>query len=408
MISFEKAQQIVLEHVPILESVNVRIRESSGMVLADDVFCDNDIPSDDLAGIEGIALRSVDVVRCGPRAPVNLILDGEVRLGERWDSVVHSGHAVKVDAGTPLPDGADTIIPMDNAVRENAKKVKIYKPEKPGEHVVIRGGDMESGNLIFTKGKTVVPSDLAVLAAIGKNEVVCYRRPKVAYLASGNDLIPIEHPPELGKYRAASTLTLMANLTEYGAEPIDLGIYAVNPDDLKASIDKARQYDMLIVSSGSSLADFDSIKAILQRFGMDLKFWKVAIRPGKPMIFGSLDNIPVFCISGNHLASLIILEQFVRPAILKMKGRKDLRRTEIVARLLGDIKAGGGITHFIRAQVRITEDGILASPDGSRFSSSQISFSTVNGFIVVPDSVNQISAGENVKVQIIRDFSDMT
>ena len=149
------------------------------------------------------------------------------------------------------------------------------------------------------------------------------------------------------------------------------------------------------------------MKAMLQRVGMDLKFWRVAIRPGKPLIFGTFNGVPIFGLSSNILSSMVVLEQFIRPAIMKMQGRRELRRAEVVARLGKDLNGGGGITHFVRAEVRVTDDGFMAMPAGSRNSPSVRAFSTANGFIVMPPEVEHIRAGEMVKVQIVSDPSNL-
>lgn len=407
MITVEKALQIVLDHARILEPTNVPILQAIGMVLAEDIVSSEDIPPYDVATIEGFALRSADIVNSDRTRPTTLILDGEVKAGDRWDRVIQSGHALKVMAGGPLPEGVDSVISSDHAVRESARKVRIYNSQKPGEHIFIKGADIEAGSIVLPQGKVLSAADIGVLGAIGRSEVLCYRKPRVSFFASGNDLISPDSPQQLGKLRAGNTCTLQLRLSEYGAEPINLGIFEVNPDDLAGRVNMAMEGDMLIATAGSSFSDFDAMKSILQRVGMDLKFWRVAIRPGKPLIFGTFNGMPVFGLSSNILSSMVVLEQFIRPAIMKMQGRRELRRAEVVARLGKDLNGGGGITHFVRAEVRVTDDGFMAIPAGSRNSPSVRAFSTANGFIVMPPEVEHIRAGEMVRVQIVSDPSDL-
>ena len=407
MITVEKALQIVLDHARILEPANVPILQAIGMVLAEDIVSSEDIPPHDMATIEGFALRSASIVNSDRSKPTTLILDGEVKAGDRWDSVIQSGHALKVAAGAPLPEGADSVISSDHAVRDSARKVMIYKSQRPGEHILIRGMDIEAGSTVLPQGKVLSATDIGVLGAIGRSEVLCYRKPRVSFFASGNDLISPDSPPQSGKLRAGNTFTVQIRLSEYGAEPINLGIFKVNPDEVEGRVNRAMESDMLIATAGPSFSDFDTMKAILQKIGMDLKFWRVAIRPGKPLIFGTYNGVPIFGLSSNILSSMVVLEQFVRPAIMKMQGRRELRRTEVVARLEKDLNGGGGITHFVRAEVRVTDDGFMAIPAGSRNSPSIRAFSTANGFIVMPPEVEHISAGEMVKVQIISDPANL-
>jgi len=312
-----------------------------------------------------------------------------------------------VEAGAPLPEGADTIISNDFAVRENSKRVRIYKREKPGEHISIRGGEIEEGEKVFSKGRILSPADIGILATLGYMEVPCYRKPKVSFFTCGNDLILPDQPTAEGKFRSANIFAIEAHLKEYCAFPDNMGIIGLDSDDIKSFMEKAGRSDMLIVSTGSSPAVFDKIKMILQKIGMDLKFWRVAIRPGKPLIFGVYNNIPVFGISENQLSTTIVMEEFVRPAIMKMRGRREIRRTEVVARLDREIKGGGGKTHFVGAEIRLTDDGFLAIPENNRPSSNVRAFISANGIIVVPPEINYIEAGEMVKIQVIGDPSDL-
>jgi molybdopterin molybdotransferase len=403
MISVEKALQIVLDNTPILDKVFVPVLGARYMALAEDVISTDDIPPFDMAMIDGFAVIGDDITRAFQSAPVILKLDGEIKVGCPWKEKLQAGHALKIASGCPLPEGADTIIPAENAVRETACKVKIYEVEKPGENIFIRGSDIAAGSPVLNKGKVLTGADIGVLAAIGKQEVECYRRPRVSFFASGNDLIPCDQPLCNGKIRAGNTFILQSQLADYGAEPVNLGIIGSDSDEVKAIIEKAVCSDMFITSVGSSLEDFDFLKSVLQRVGMDLKFWKVAIRPGKPMIFGTYAGKPVFGLPGNCLSSIIILEEFIRPAILKMQGKRDLRRIEVLARLEKEVKGGGGMTHFIRAEVRVGDDGFLAVPIGSRNTPSVMPFATANGFIVIPQDIGFLAAGELARVQIISD-----
>ena len=401
MISVERALQIVLEHTPVLESIAVPILEAQGMALAEDIVSCDDIPPYDMSLLDGYAMRSDDILRASQSAPASLKLDGEVKVGCTWPEIVQPGHAVKIAAGAPLPEGTDTIVSSDDAARENAKKLFVYKYEKPGENIYVKGGDIETGTAMFETGRVLTGGDIGCLAAIGKNDVKCHRRPRVSFFASGNDLIAPDQPLQDGKMRAGNTFTLQCQLRQYGAEAINLGVVGADSDDVKSYVEKALASDMFITTAGSSMDDFEFIKGVLQRIGMDMKFWKVAIKPGKALIFGPFDHTPVFGLPGNYLSSMVILEEFIRPALFKMQGKRDLRRTEVVARLEREVKGGGGMTHFIRADVKVTDDGFLAIPAGSRTSSSIMAFSSANGFIVMPEEISYYNAGDLVHVQII-------
>jgi molybdopterin molybdotransferase len=407
MISFEKAQQIVLDHTGILDPVRIPIAESQGMVLAEDIVSGEDIPCADIARIGGFAIRSMDALKSDQRSPVSLVLDGAIKAGCCWKKVVESGHAVMVEAGTPLPEGADTIISNDFAVRENSKCVKIYKREKPGEHIFIRGGEIENGELIFSKNRILSPADIGTLATIGLTEVSCYRKPKVSFFVCGDDLILPDQPIDIGKIRSANIFSIEAHLREYNTVVDNMGIINCDPSSIQGCVENASDSDMLIVSTGSSPTVFDKVKMILQKIGLDLKFWRVAIRPGKPLIFGTFGSIPVLGLSENQLSTTIVMEEFVRPAVMKMMGRREIKRTEVVARLDREIKGGGGKTHFIGAEVRLTEDGFLAIPENNRPARDIRALMCANGIIVVPPEINCIEAGEMVRIQVIGDPTEL-
>jgi molybdopterin molybdotransferase len=403
MISAEKALQIVLENTRTLEPMKVPVLDALDMVLAEDLIATEDYPPFDKCAIEGYALKSADIASSDKGKPTTLVLDGEIKVGECWDMVIKNGHAVKVAAGALLPDGADTIVSPDYAARESAKKVRIYKSQRPGDYLMIRGDDIEAGAVALPKGRSLSAADIGFLGTIGINEIMCYRKPKVSFFASGNDLISSFDPMQAGKIRATASHTIQVQLARYGAEPTNLGILDVDPEQIKARMEKALQGDMMIVTSGSSTTDFDYLKTILQKYGLDLKFWRVAIRPGKPFVFGIFDGIPVFGFSNNILPSMVVLEQFVRPSIMKMKGRCEVRRTEVIARLKSDVKGGNGMTHFVRAEVQLHDHEFVAVPINSKNTPSVRAFYTANGFIVLPPEVPGVSAGERVKVQIIND-----
>ena len=403
MISAEKALQIVLAHTRTLEPDEVPILNSLDMVLAEDIVAVEDYPPFDKSTIDGFALRSADIAGSDRVNPTTLILDGDIKVGDQWERRLVPRHAVRVAAGALLPEGVDTVITGDYAVRESSKKVKIYKSQKLGEHVIIRGDDIEKGSVIFPKGRIVNATDIGLLAATGAGPVTCHRKPRVSFFASGNDLISPLAPAEAGKIRASAYYTLQVQLQRYGADPIDLGILKLDPEEIKDRIEKGQCCDMMIVTAGASGDDFDYLKTILQKYGLDLKFWRVAIRPGKPFVFGMLGNVLVFGLSNNILSSMVVLEHFVRPSIMKMQGKGGNRRMEVKARLEKDIRAGNGFTQYIRAEIRLTDDGFVATPLGTRTSYLAEAFLTANGFITLPPHVPGFGAGDMVKVQIISD-----
>jgi molybdopterin molybdotransferase len=401
MISIDRAIQIVLENTPVLDTVKVPIIQSRNMCLAEDIIASSDIPPYDMATSDGFAVRSEDIIKAISTSPVVLKFAGEVKVGSLWPEQLQPGYTAKISSGAPLPAGANTIVQSEHAVRENAQRVKIYQYEKPGENIFYKGNDIQAGMVVFPKGKNLAGADIGILGSLGRKEVICTRKPRVSFFASGNDLIRPELPVQDGKMHNGNLYFLECKLSDYGAEPINLGIIGADCSEVKEHIIKAISADMFITCAGSSLEDFDFVKGMLQKAGMDLKFWRVAIKPGKPLIFGTFNKIPVFGLPGNCLSAMVILEELVRPAVFKMQGRKEFRHTEVMARLEKEVKGGGNITHYIRAEVRLLDDGFVVSPTGSRNSPSVMALTSVNGFIIIPQDINQYCAGEMARVMVL-------
>ena len=400
MISVEKALQIVLDSIEVQEPMNIPILSARGKVLAEDVISPEDIPSFDYASITGYALRSTDTVGTTSSNPVQLHLDGELLPGQQWQAPLKSKHTLRISMGAPLPEGADTVLMEEHGVRQSSKKVLIYKVAQPGENIRLKGEDITKGKLVLPKGKSLNAADIGLLSAIGYTEIKCYRIPKVSFLTTGRELTESNGPLPTGLMRSSNRFTLYSQLAEYGAEPVDLGLSNHNKNVILNKISKGLDYDMFISSAGPAIDDFTYVKKILEQVGMDIKFWKVAIRPGKPIIFGTCGNVPIFGLSGHPFSFYIVLEQFIRPAIMKMMGKKIVKRTEVLATVTKDIKGADGVTTFMRGVVTLNDNGFTVIPNFKK-TYSVSAFSTINGLIVIPANSGYIKAGSKVKVQVI-------
>ncbi len=400
MISVDKALQIVLDLTKVLEPVNLPILEARGRVLAEDVISSEDVPAFDYAMVSGYALESKSAAGASSKSPIEIYIDGELFPGKNWPKPIEPRHAVKITSGAPIPEGADTVLPDEHMVRQTNGKGVIYKQPVAGENIRKKGEDISKGTLVLAKGKKINAADISVLSALGMNEVKCFRAPRVSFLVTGSAFSESDGPLPYGMMRCSNRFALYSQLAEYGAQPIDLGIAGHNREEVQEKILQGLEHDMFISSIGPALEDFSFVKKILERVGMDIKFWKVAIKPGKPMIFGTCGNIPIFGLSGHPYSSYIVLEQFVRPALMKMMGMSIIRRTEVMATLTRDIRGEDGVTTFIRGIVILTENGFQVTP-ALRYSSSLRAFSTVNCLIVIPPNSGYMQAGEKIRVQII-------
>lgn len=400
MIDFEKAQQIIFDAIDALEPVATPILSARGKVLAEDIVSPENIPSFDYSSTAGYALRSADTAGASSSEPVQLHIDGDLAPGQQWQKPLTPRHTVRVSMGAPLPAEADTVLLEEHGVRQSSTKVLIYKTAQPGQYIRLKGEDITKGNLVLAKGKRLNAADIGVLSAIDKTEVLCYRTPKISFLTTGSGLTDNTGPLPTGLMRSFNRYALYSQLAEYGAEPVDLGLANRDQQIVQTKISQGLEHDMFISVVGPANDDFAFVKRVLEKLGMDIKFWKVAIKPGKPLIFGTCGNVPVFGLSGHPFSFYVVLDQFIRPAILKMMGRRIIKRTEVLATIARDIRGGNGVTSFMRGVVTINGDGFLVTPDLKKANSVK-AFSAVNGLIMIPPESSYISAGQKVKVQII-------
>lgn len=400
MISVDKALQIIVDSVELLEPVMMPILEARGKVLAEDVISRENIPSYDYAVIPGCAVRARDTEGASPSNPIEVIVDGELVPGQAWQNPLEPMHAIKICSGAAVPKDADSILPEEHLVRLPNGRLRIYKPAQPGDNIRIKGEDIGKGTLALPKGKKLNAADIGMLSVIGLTEVKCYRAPKVAFLVTGSSLADNEGPLPDHMTRSSVRFTLYSQLAEYGAEPVDLGIAGHNREDITQKIIEGLMYDMFISSIGPAQEDFNYVKKVLEKLGMDTKFWKVAIKPGKPLIYGTIGKMPVFGLSGHPFSSFVVLEQLVRPALMKMMGMQAIRRTEVLATLTKDIRGDDGVTCYIRAIVNLNSNGFHVTP-AIRRANSVRALSTINGFIIIPPNSGYLKTGDKVRVQIL-------
>ncbi|NLI16087.1 MAG: molybdopterin molybdotransferase MoeA [candidate division Zixibacteria bacterium] len=400
MISIDKALQIIVDTVEVLEPISMPILEARGKVLAEDIISHENIPSYDYAVTPGCAVRARDTEGASPSNPIEVVVDGELVPGQPWLTPLKPMHTVKICSGAAVPQDADSILPEEHFVRLPNGRLRIYKPAQPGDNIRRKGEDIAKNTLVLPKGKKLNASDIGVLSVIGLTEVKCYRAPKVAFLVTGSSLADNSGPVPEYMMRSPVRYTLYSQLAEYGAEPVDLGIAGHDREIITQKIIDGLMYDMFISSIGPAQEDFAYVKKVLERLGMDTKFWRVAIKPGKPLIYGMVGKTPVFGLSGHPFASFIVLEQLIRPALMKMMGMQTIKRAEVFATLTKDIRGDDGVTCYVRATVALTSSGFLVTPAVKRTNSVR-ALSTINGFIIVPPNTGYLKTGDKVRVQIL-------
>ncbi len=411
MISVEEALEKVLSYVDVLEVEAAPILESQGQVLAEDIASHIDIPPLDNAAMDGYALRAEDTRGARGQPPRMLRVIDTVIAGAISQRKVTPGTAIRIMTGAPVPAGADSVIRFedtDEAVRQSSDshEIGILCEVKPGLNIRRAGEDIARGTLVFKKGTVIRPSEVGVLASLGMGTVNVIRRPVVAVLATGNELVDINKPLPAGKIYNSNTYSVAALVRRYGGIPKILGIALDSEESLIAKLRQGLDADMLITSGGVSAGDYDMVKDVLASEG-EISFWTVRMKPGKPLAFGAFHGVakdgsprrvPHLGLPGNPVSSMVTFELFARPAILKMMGKKNLAKPVIEAVLEEPVVNTDDRRMYIRAIVTRRKNKYYARLTGPQGSGILTSMSLANGLVVIPEDTADAKAGEMVKV----------
>jgi molybdopterin molybdotransferase len=416
LISVEEALTEILGHVRPLETERIPILDAQGRVLAEEIISDIDIPPFDNSAMDGYAVRSADVSGATPAAPVGLKVSGTVAAGYVSDLRVAPGTTVRIMTGAPLPDGADAVVPYEDTsdfdrpkerrLEEPAAEIEVRSPVAARDHVRPAGEDLRKGELVMGAGRVIRPQEIGVLASLGRETVLVHRRPKVAILATGDELLEIHEPMAPGKIRNSNEYTNAALVERTGGIPIRLGIARDTSEELTAKLRQGLEEgaDLFLTSGGVSVGDYDVVKDVLGTEGK-MQFWQVRMKPGKPLAFGLLPgDVPLIGLPGNPVSAMVSFEQFARPAILKMLGRTNLSKPTVQATLEEPV-TNSGRRGFVRVIVQKRGEGYYARTTGEQGSGVLTSMAKANGLAIVPEEVYRLEPGTEVVVQML-DWSE--
>jgi molybdopterin molybdotransferase len=412
LISVDEALAEILSHVRPLEPERVPILKALGRVLAEEIVSDLDIPPFDNSAMDGYAVRSADLAGASPETPVHLTVTGSVAAGYVAGLRVHAGTTIRIMTGAPLPAGADAVVPYeDTSDFDRSKEERLAAPATEidvrtaisrGDHVRPAGEDIRKGEQAMVPGRVLRPQEIGVLASLGREAVQVHRRPKVAILATGDELLEVHQPLEPGKIRNSNEYTNSALVTRTGGIPIRLGIARDTKADLTAKLQAGLEQgaDLFLTSGGVSVGDYDVVKDVLGTEG-EMQFWQVRMKPGKPLAFGLLPgSVPLIGLPGNPVSAMVSFEQFARPAILKMLGHTDLGKPMVRA-IMDEPLTNSGRRGFVRVVVTRREDGYHARTTGEQGSGVLTSMAKANGLAVVPEGTRWVEAGTKLTVQML-------
>jgi molybdopterin molybdotransferase len=359
LLSVADALSRVLEHAMPLPAEEVPVAEADGRVLAYALKARRTQPPADVSAMDGYAVRATDVVN----PPVRLNIIGEVAAGRPFDHAIGPGEAARIFTGGVIPDGADTIIIQEHA-RRDGDSVEIERSSAKGRHIRVRGLDFKAGDALLSAGHRLTARDLALAAAMNHPLVPVHRRPKIALFATGDELVPPGMEPAPGQIVSSNTISLAALARAEGAEVEDLGIVGDRLDDTVAAVRRARARgaDILLTSGGASVGDYDLVQKAFAAEGMALSFWRLALRPGRPLMHGRLGAMDVLGVPGNPVSAFVCGFLFLVPLIRRLAGRTDLAPPTEPAILGCDLPANDERADYLRATLKDSAEGPVATP----------------------------------------------
>ena len=403
------ALAMVLSAVAQLPAESVPLRAALGRVLAEPAVAQDSLPPFANSAMDGFAVRAADVAGASSAAPAALRVVADLAAGYVSDMVVGPGCAARIMTGAPLPAGADAVIPVEDTdeswrdvARPLPEQVQVFRSVSAGDYVRQAGEDIRAGATIIPAGRQLRPQEIGVLASIGRAAVMVVRQPRVGILATGDELIGVDEPLQPGKIRNSNGYAQEAQVRAAGAIPVPLGIardtLADVRDRLQAGLDAG--VDLFVSSAGVSVGAYDVVKTVLDAAG-DVRFWRVRMRPGKPLAFGTYHGVTYFGLPGNPVSAMVSFERFVRPVLRKMGGQPALFRPEVEATLQQSLTSDGRES-YLRAIVSQREDGryeaVTTGDQGSHIMSSLVQ---ANALLIVPEGMIEVPAGIQLPAMLI-------
>lgn len=401
MISVEEALQRILDEIHQLPPTRVPLTETMNLVLAEDVIAREDMPPFTNSAMDGFALRSQD---SQPQAgqPARLRVTGSVAAGYVAEHAVEEGTAMRIMTGAPLPPGADAVIQIELTRYDGPEStwVEVLQPVAPGNNVRPAGEDMRRGQMILQRGTVIGPWEIGVLATLGQATVPVTRRPRVAILGTGDEVVEVDQPLTPGKIRNSNSYLLAAAVQQAGGQPLRLGVARDTVASLREKFSQAMDADLIITSGGVSVGDFDLVKDIMAEQG-EMHFWRINMRPGKPVAFGHIGPVPLLGLPGNPVSTAVTFELFGRPLLRKMLGHTTLQRPQVPVVVEEDLTERATRRHYVRAHITWREGRFIARITGNQGSHIMTSLIGANALLIIPEGGAEIKAGEIVQALLL-------
>jgi molybdopterin molybdotransferase len=400
MIPVEKALEVVLSQTWPLPAEEVGLEDALGRLLREDVAADMDLPPFRRSAVDGFALRASDTFS----PPSKLKLVGTVAAGDYPRFRVGPGEAASIMTGAPVPEGADAV-EMVEETRELGGEVEIHGSVASGQNVSPQGAEVRRGDVVLRSGTRLDAAAIAVAATFGKTRLPVGRRPTVSIAATGDELVAPDTSPGPGQIRNSNGFSLLAQCRSIGIDARFLGVAEDSVESLRSFVGKGLTSDVLLLSGGVSMGRFDLVEPVLRDFGVEILVDAVALKPGKPLVFGVASGKLVFGLPGNPVSTMVTFELFVRAAIARLEGAESPARQNLRARLLESLSSKGPRRAYLPGRLRADEEGdLVAAPISSKGSADVVAFAKANALLIVPEERDRIEAGERISVHPLDSF----
>ena len=400
MIQVQEALDKILCQIQFKGVERVPLGQALGRVLTEDVVSRINNPPLDNSAMDGYALIAEDIQSATPENPVKLEMVEEIAAGYTAKGTLKPGQTMRIMTGAPIPPGADAVL-MQEDTQKDGNAILCLDKADVAENIRRAGEDVKIGEGVIKKGTTLSPAHIGMLAVIGRSQIAVSQRPTVAILSTGDEILELDETPQGPQIFNSNGHMLAAQIKSAGGIPVYLGIAKDTEKDLMEKFEWALKADIVVSSGGVSVGDYDLVKSSLQKMGQDMLFWKVAMKPGKPLAFGRIGKTPIFGLPGNPVSSFVSFEQFVRPSLRKVLGCSDLSHKTVQAKLTRTINKKPGRLHFLSSIVSWTDGEYTVTPAGEQGSGILKSAANANGLLIFPLEAEEIKQGQEVAVQLL-------
>ncbi len=402
MIAFDEAFQLLIREIPDSRVIQVPLEASQGKALAVPVRADLDLPPFKKSLMDGYALRSADVLS----PPVELRIVDVAAAGRPSQARLSPGEAIRIMTGAPLPQGADAVQPVERTESAGDSVVRILETVEPGDNIAPQGSEVRKGDVVLEQGRKVGAGEIGVLATFGRTRVEVYEPPRAGIVSTGDEVVEIDQVPEFGQIRNSNTYMLRAQCRDLGVEAEILARAPDDPEKIRAVLRLGLKKDLLILSGGVSMGEYDFIPRILAEEGVKTIFYKTAIRPGKPVLAGRREACLVFGLPGNPVSSFVTFELLVRPAIRKWMGFSGHSLARVQAELMEPVTQKPGRRFYKPACTVRSEGALKVRPIETKGSADLVGFSRANSLLIIEADVTSVDAGSRVDVLLLKELNE--